>query len=302
MPASGDHAPDPSIRPWLLGLVGMAIFALTLPMTRIATGPATAPRLDPVFVSFGRAFIAGILSALYLMAVRAPLPVSRKAVTTLFLAGLGNVIVYPLCLALAVPHVSGAHTAVISGLAPLATSLAAVVITGARGSRRFWLASALGLLLVIGYAAFAEWRESGRVTVSLADLVLVIGIFGAGAAYVKGADISRTMAPEHVISWILVLYLPLNGAVALWRWPTFMPPPAALGALGYVSVFSMWAGFFFWYRGLQQGGALKIGQVQLLQPFVAMFAAIPLLGEPFDPVSLVFCIGIVALVALARRS
>jgi len=295
-----DNAHQHGATPWVLGLIGVTMFALTLPMTRIATGSATAPRLDPVFVTAARAGLAALFSAIYLISVRAPVP-NGTILVRLVLAGLGNVVIYPLCLALAMPHVSGAHAAVMSGLGPLATSLSAVVLLGARGSKRFWALSLVGLLLILGYAALSEWRQSGEIRLSYADIVMLVGIFGASAAYVLGADLSKSVPPEQVISWILIIYAPLNAVVAFFYRPSAMPDTAPTLALLYVAVFSMWASFFFWYRGLALGGAMRIGQVQLLQPFLAMFAAIPLLGEPFDPLSLFFCVAIVALVALARR-
>ena len=43
-----------------------ALFAATLPMTRLAVGPTEAPQLSPWFVTFGRAAVAGLLSLAYL--------------------------------------------------------------------------------------------------------------------------------------------------------------------------------------------------------------------------------------------
>ena len=43
------------IRGLWLGLLGVAIFAMTLPMTRLAVGPASEPQLSPWFVTTGRA-------------------------------------------------------------------------------------------------------------------------------------------------------------------------------------------------------------------------------------------------------
>jgi drug/metabolite transporter (DMT)-like permease len=63
----------------------------------------------------------------------------------------------------------------------------------------------------------------------------------------------------------------------------------------------MWAGFFAWYRGLAMGGALRVSQVQLLQPFFSILAAVPLLGEAMDPVTLGFALAVVAVVFLGKR-
>ena len=57
-----------------LGVLGVALFAVTLPMTRMATGTQAAPQLSPWFVTLGRAALAGLLSAVFLLVTRSPVP------------------------------------------------------------------------------------------------------------------------------------------------------------------------------------------------------------------------------------
>jgi len=66
-------------------------------------------------------------------------------------------------------------------------------------------------------------------------------------------------------------------------------------------VFSVWLGFFAWYRGLQLGGMLRVSQIQLLQPFLSMLLAVPLLGETLQPLTVVFALAVMATVFLSRR-
>jgi drug/metabolite transporter (DMT)-like permease len=63
----------------------------------------------------------------------------------------------------------------------------------------------------------------------------------------------------------------------------------------------MWSGFFAWFRGMDWGGPLRMSQVLLLQPFLAMFFAVPLLGERVDALSLSFALAVVATVAVGRK-
>jgi drug/metabolite transporter (DMT)-like permease len=72
-------------------------------------------------------------------------------------------------------------------------------------------------------------------------------------------------------------------------------------AFGYVAVFSMWLGFFAWYRGLALGGTVRVSQVQLLQPFLSMLFAIPLLGESLDLMTAGFGLAVMAVVFIGRK-
>jgi drug/metabolite transporter (DMT)-like permease len=63
----------------------------------------------------------------------------------------------------------------------------------------------------------------------------------------------------------------------------------------------MWLGFFAWYRGLALGGTVRVSQVQLLQPFLALLFAVPILGERLDSVTLIFSLAVVLTVFLGRR-
>lgn len=89
----------------------------------------------------------------------------------------------------------------------------------------------------------------------------------------------------------------------LWFWPqTFSNVnTAAWLGFGYVSVFSMFLGFVFWYRGLAQGGIAAVGQLQLLQPFMGLGLAAALLGESVNASMIWVTLGAALCVAGARR-
>ena len=71
-------------------------------------------------------------------------------------------------------------------------------------------------------------------------------------------------------------------------------------AFAYVAVFSMWLGFFAWYRGLALGGAVRVSQVQLVQPFLSLLFAVPLLGEKIDLMTLGFALAVIATVFIGK--
>lgn len=278
-----------------LGGVGVAIFALTLPMTRLAVGDVSAPQLPPAFVTAGRAALAGLLSVVYLVAVGAPRP-SRRQAPALAVCALGTVVGFPLGLALALRQVDAMHAAVVTGVLPLATALVGALVLRQRASTGFWACSVLGCALVVGYAA---WAGSGRL--STADGWLLVAVGSAALGYVAGARAAAAMPAPQVICWVLVASLPLTLPATLAAWPDDPAGAAAWGAFVYLSLGSMWLGFFAWYRGLALGGVLRVSQVQLLQPFLALLGAWALLGEALRPATLWFTLAVVGVVFVGRR-
>ncbi len=287
-----------------LGFVGVAIFALTLPMTRLATGTVDAPQMSPWFVTWARAALAGGLSAIYLLAVRAPWPVAAQR-GALYLSLAGNVVGYPLLLGWALRHVTASHAAVITSLMPLATAAAAAWLMHQRARLGFWVFAALGSALVAVYSLLRAAQMANGVAqgfgLTWADTLLVGAVVAGSLGYVAGAKVTASLGAEKVISWVCVMALPITLPGAWLTWPEHTIAPTSWLALFYVGVFSMWAGFFAWFRGLSLGGPLRVSQLQLLQPFITILAAIPLLGESLDTMTLGFALLVVATVFMGRR-
>jgi drug/metabolite transporter (DMT)-like permease len=291
---------DHTLGLWL-GLVGVIVFGLTLPMTRLATGTADAPMLSPWFVTWGRAALAGALSAVYLLLTRSRLPTLEQG-TSLGLAVLGNVIGYPLLLGWALRTVTASHAAVITALLPLVTAAAAAWLLHQRARLGFWLFAGLGSALVAVYSLPRAHQFGHGFGLAAADLLLVGAVVAASLGYVAGAKVTPALGAERVISWMCVMALPVTVPGALMTWPEQPIAWPSWLALVYVGVFSMWAGFFAWFRGLALGGALRVSQMQLLQPFVSIVAAVPLLGESLDAMTLAFALAVVFTVWLGKRS
>jgi drug/metabolite transporter (DMT)-like permease len=278
-----------------LGLLGVAIFALTLPMTRLAVGPADSPQLAPLFVTAGRAAVAAMLSIAYLLLTRAPLP-PRRLWPVLLVCAAGTVVGFPLFVALALRQVEAMHAAVVTGLLPLATAAIAALMFRQRPSAGFWGCALLGSALVLAFAAHA-----GQGALSVADGLLVLAMLSAAVGYVAGAMASREIAPEQVICWVLVMSLPLTAPLMWASWPAHAASATAWAGFAYVTLFSMWLGFFAWYRGLALGGTVRVSQVQLLQPFLALLFAVPILGEKLQATTLLFSLAVIATVFIGRK-
>jgi len=281
-----------------LGLLGVMIFALTLPMTRLAVGTPDAPLMSGLFIAMGRAAFAGLLSGALLLALRAPLP-QRADAWPLVLTALGVVFGFPLLTSVAMRHVSAVHASVIVGVLPLATAAVGALLHRQRPSPAFWACAVLGTGLVVSFAVL----RSGRAGLALhpADLLLLGAMLCAAVGYGFGARLSQHMRAEFVICWALVISLPVTVPLAALSWPAMPLPAPAWAGFAYVTVFSMWLGFFAWYRGLALGGTVRVSQVQLVQPFLGMLFAVPLLGEGLDAVSVGFGLAVMATVLLGRR-
>jgi drug/metabolite transporter (DMT)-like permease len=254
-------------------------------------------QFDPVFLTVARAAIAGVLALCLLFALKEKRP-SRGDIASLVIVALGVVVGFPLLTALALQHITSAHSIVFIGLLPLSTAIFGVVRGGERPKPAFWIFSALGSALVAGFALM-----QGLTASPIGDALMLAAIIVCGLGYAEGAKLSRTLGGWQVISWALVLSLPVMIALSI----VYMPPtfsgielPAWL-SLAYVSLFSMLIGFVFWYRGLAQGGIAAVGQLQLLQPFFGLALAATLLHEPVTWMMLAVTVAVILCVVGARK-
>ncbi|ROR10009.1 DMT family transporter [Erwinia sp. JUb26] len=255
---------------WWSGLIGVMIFSGSLPATRVAVND-----FSPLFLTSARATIAALLGGALLLLLRQR-PPARSDMLPLLIVALGVVVGFPLLTALALRHISAGHSVVFIGLLPLSTALFGVLRGGERPRKAFWLFSLLGAAIVAGFAIATG--QGGSLS---GDLLMVASVIVCGLGYAEGAGLSRRLGGWQVISWALLLSLPLMAVIGLFSLPhswSAISQPGWL-SLGYVSLFSMLIGFLFWYRGLALGGIAGVSQLQLLQPFFGLLLAAALLHE-----------------------
>ena len=279
--------------PVLLGFLGVLAFSFTLPATSVAV-----EQLDPTFVGIGREAVAAVLAALILLLSKAPLP-SRQQLLRLGIVASGVVFGWPLFTAIALQDLTSAHSAVIVGLLPAATAVAAVLRAGEHPSRWFWLASLAGLLAVLAFAA-----SQGAGLLSTGDLLILVAVALAAIGYAEGGALARELGGWRVICWAVVLSAPLTvpiGVIAALGSDLHADGDAWLG-FAYVAAVSALLGFFPWYAGLARGGVAKIGQVQLVQPLLTLAWSAALLGEHVGPETLVASAAVLASVVATQRT
>ncbi|NKN36191.1 DMT family transporter [Agrobacterium sp. a22-2] len=277
----------------LLGLAGVTIFGLTLPMTRIALDG-----FSPLFITFGRAVIASTAAGITLLALGKRWPTGSFA--TLFGAGLCVTVGFPAFSSIAMQTLPASHGGVVLGTLPLLTSIFAVIVDGERPGPLFWVCGIAGALLVIGFSV----RQSG-LHLEIGDLWLLAAAVSASLGYVLSARLARRVAGWEVISWALLVTCPIAVVGALVTALTggiASPGPTAVGALFYHGLLSMFGGFVFWNAGLAIGGISRVAQVQLMQTFVTLIFSALLLGEHIDIETIIFALSVAFVVWLGRKA
>ncbi|WP_255292597.1 DMT family transporter [Micromonospora sp. WMMA1996] len=292
MPATVTVRPGAGVA---LGALGVLAFSMSLPTTRVAVH-----ELDPWFVAFGRAVGAALLAGAYLWLTGAPWP-GRRQWRRLSVVALGVVVGFPLLTSLALTTQTSAHGAVVVTVLPAMTATFAVLRAGERPPALFWLASAAGLALVL---AFLATGGAMRGALSPADLFLLAAVVLCGLGYAEGGVLARELGGARTICWALLLSLPVTAPVTAVAAIADRPQAgvAAWSAFGYLTVVSMFLGFFAWYAGLARGGIASVGQIQLAQPVLTLLWSALLLGEAVTAGAVVAAGAVLACVVLIQRT
>lgn len=283
---------DESVSGWINGFIGVVLFSGGLPATKLAV-----MEMSPIFVTIVRAAVAGILAFVVLWIGKEKRPAKQQLIP-LILVSLGCVVGFPLLSALALQYLTSAHSIVFLGMLPLATAVFGVFRGGERPHPIFWFFSVAGSLLVIGYAV-----SQGISASPIGDILMLLAVILCGMGYAEGAKLSKTLGGWQVISWALVLALPVMIPLFFIYFPDHIETVSFQGWFGmaYISLFSMFIGFIFWYKGLAQGGIATVGQLQLLQPFFGLALAAYFLHEQVSIGMLVVTVGVILCVAGTKK-
>ncbi|MEU3022016.1 DMT family transporter [Nocardiopsis alba] len=279
------------------GLLGVAAFSLTVPLTRLAVADGG---LSPLFVGAGRAVVAALLAAAALALTRQALPRGRQWLRVAVVSA-GVVIGFPVLTSLALTTATASHGAVVIALLPAATATAVVLRTRERPGPLFWGTVSLGAVAALGFSILSG---GGALGVLAFDPLLFGAVLAAAAGYAEGGLLSRELGAWQTISWALVLAAPVM--VALTAWTAAHEPPTAApvqwAAFAYLAVVSMYLGFFAWYRGLAIGPPARVAQVQLAQPVMSVGWAALLLGEALTPMVVLGGAAVLLCATLAVRA
>jgi drug/metabolite transporter (DMT)-like permease len=292
-PTPPPHARTAEVEGYILGFLGVLVFGTTVPMTRLAV-----VELDPWFVTIGRALVAATLAAVTLIATGSRVPPPSEWLRFAIFS-LAAVLAFPLLLGFAMQHAPASHAGVVLGAVPLMTAMVSVVAAGERPSPAFWVLGVIGLAAVVAYMLIAA---KGSASLQWADMYLVATAVSGAVNYAFGGELSRRRSGWEVICWALVIAAPFLALTLWWLAPpiNWHASPRAWGGFAFVSVFSMFLGFFAWNKGLALGGIAKVSQIQLLQPFVVLAVSAVLLGERVGALEIGFA-GLIVVIVMAGR-
>ena len=272
----------------------MLIFAATLPTTKIAI---EGGMLSAWFAWAGRTVLGALAGIAYLLVKRHGVP-PRAAWWPIAGATLGIVFGWPLVNTIALQHTEASHAAVVNGILPLATAVIGAWLNRERLSTRFWICAVLGSAVVCAYA----WSRAGG-DLKPIDALLLLGVALGGFGYACGAIATKHASGPEVITWALILALPITATITLFTMPAVASAVSVRSwtAFIYLGLMSQWIGFFFWYRGLAMGGIAKVSQVQLVQLFCTLAFSALLLSESIDAAMFFVACATVAIVAAGRK-
>ncbi|HMR20061.1 MAG TPA: DMT family transporter [Sphingobacterium sp.] len=289
---NSNNIKENTIQGWVNGFIGVVLFSGSLPATRVAV-----LEFNPIFLTVARASIAAILALIALIAFKQKRP-TQQQIFPLILVAFGVVVGFPLLSALALQYMTSAHSIVFIGILPVATAVFGILRGGERPRPIFWLFSIIGSILVVGYAV-----AQGITASPMGDILMLAAVVLCGLGYAEGAKLTKVLGGWQVISWALVLSLPIMLPLLFIDMPSSFEGISVGGwvSLAYVSLFSMFIGFIFWYTGLAQGGTASVGQLQLLQPFFGLALAAYLLHEKVSLGMLAVTIGVILCVAGTKK-
>ncbi|WP_042364045.1 DMT family transporter [Streptacidiphilus neutrinimicus] len=244
-----------------------------------------------------RGAIAAVIAAVCLALFRAPRP-ERRHWAGLATVGLGCVVGFPALTTLALRTTTTAHSAVVIGLMPLATSCYSAARTRSRQPRAFWAAALAGAATVVAFTLF----EHGGAP-SAADLYLFAALLLCSAGYAEGGRLAREMPGWQVIAWALVAVLPVTAVLAI---PAVTGEPVRVSATALAGVLflglSQFVSYIPWYQGMALIGVQRAAQIQLAQPLLNLLWAALLLHERIPAAAPIAALLVLACIATTQRA
>ena len=290
---------------FLLGFIGVLIFALTLPITR----HLTQSEFTSLEIGFGRGFLAGIASVLILLFKgqfkKENLP-SRSDINKLIITAIGVVFAFPIFTAVAMQTIPAGNGGIVLAAVPLSVAIFAGILSDEKPSNRFWIVAVIGFVTVTIFRLLTN--ESSIIDIGFGDFALLVCVVIGGMGYSQGGILGKTMSGWKVICWALVISLPIVFPLTLLNFDFNHLTQVANDSMttillfAFLCLFNNLIGFFFFYEGLGKGGVARVSQTDLFRPFFTFFFSVVFLDESMSFLSIFFLILIIGIVYLSKKA
>lgn len=224
--------------------------------------------------------LIGVGVALTLIAAwRIGLPLHARARRSYLAGGLG-LFGAMYCTYWGAQYIDSGLVSVLFGLAPLLTSLLAVVWLGEAALRPSRIAGMLlGLAGLLVIFATGRALEGGHALAGLTALLLAVSIYSVSLVWVK--RIGDDSPPLATAAGSLLVATPLF-ALAWWLGGAGVPAqatPRAMAAILYLGVFGSVLGFALYYYVIKHTEAARVALINLVTPVLALLLGSALNGE-----------------------
>ncbi len=254
----------------------VTLFSLTAPFTRIAALETNAETIILLRI------IGAAVVCLITVLIDKWIPPKKIWIYILY-TSLGTVIGFNALMAYGLTEVPSSHAAVALAALPLMTSIYSVLRDRINPGIRFWLFALAGTFISFGFFFSINVKQ-----LLLGDFLLLLSVFSAAFGYVEGGRLSREYGGRKIMSWVVLMASPFAIIAAVIFFSKNHQSLLNLSIKGWLSVcylgfVSQSLGMFLWFKVLSIGPMEKIALVQLLQPFLTLFASIILLSETVLP-------------------
>lgn len=289
---------DKAFRLYTIALAAILLYGLTPLFTKIAVGST-----DGVTVGALRAIVATPLALAAIIAMRMPLPWRGNDKWLVNISGAGSLAVFPVLFSWGVQLTTAGHAAAGTASGAVMAGVLSACIDRRWPTLHWWFGIAVGsagaLLLI--------WEAIGLDVAGVTwqgDALVFAGMFAGVIGYIAGARLTRTVGATVVTMWsVCVAALLLLPVLFFWSGTAAL---ASIDFAGWASVCALAWGttigaYILWNRAVADGGVVRIGSLQLLQPVIGISVAPLLLGEPFTvPLAVATAVTLVGVVLVQR--
>jgi drug/metabolite transporter (DMT)-like permease len=266
----------------LAALAAVILWGASPVAAKVAVG-----ELSALTVALLRTFLGGALAVPVALALRIPLPPTRRLKIILLLSGFCGFIAFPIPFTIGLKLTSANHASMILAALPITTG-AIAMLWDRRRPTRIWIIGSL--IALVGEIVLIGGRQSGGSVnqASLAgDALVLISNCAASLGYVAGGRLQQAGYPSTGTTFWGAATMALVLApvvVALWLFGDLAPELAAASTRSWIAIFylalvSTIIGYVLWYWALGKGGIARVGLIQFLQPVSGVILAGVLLGE-----------------------